>query len=59
MSKTARVVEEVHVGKEESDRVETVRDSVRHTEVEVEQLDTDDRSTGVSGLNANTNRDRR
>ena len=59
VSKTARVVEEVHVGKEESDRVETVKDSVRHTEVEVEQLGTEDRATGVSGLNPNADRDRR
>lgn len=39
VQKVARVVEEVHVGKVESDHTETVRDSVRHTEVEVEQMD--------------------
>ncbi len=38
VSKQARVVEEVRVGKETSQRSETVRDTVRHTEVEVEQL---------------------
>ena len=38
VSKQARVVEEVTVGKEVSERTQTVRDSVRHTEVEVEEL---------------------
>ena len=39
VGKEARVVEEVRVGKEGVDHVETVRDSVRHTEVEVEEVD--------------------
>ena len=39
IGKEARVVEEVRVGKEGLDRTETVRDTVRHTEVEVEQID--------------------
>ena len=39
VSKTARVVEEVAVGKEGSDRTETVRDTVRRQQVEVEKLD--------------------
>ncbi len=38
VGKTARVVEEVRVGKQESDRTETIRDTVRHTEVEVEPV---------------------
>lgn len=38
IGKTARVVEEVRVGKEATEHTETVRDTVRHTEVEVEQL---------------------
>jgi uncharacterized protein (TIGR02271 family) len=38
VAKTARVVEEVVVGKEVSERTETVSDSVRHGEVEVERL---------------------
>ena len=38
IAKRARVTEEVVVGKEATDRTETVRDTVRHTEVEVEQL---------------------
>ena len=38
VSKTARVVEEVGLRKEAVDRVETVRDTVRKEEVEVEQI---------------------
>ncbi len=37
ISKQARVVEEVRVGKDVSERTETVRDKVRHTDVRVEQ----------------------
>lgn len=38
VQKVARVVEEVRVGKVETDRTETVQDSVRHTEVQVEDV---------------------
>src|ERR1700728_3552258 len=38
VSKTARVPEEVSLRKEASDRVETVRDTVRRDEVEIEQV---------------------
>ena len=38
VSKTARVVEEVSVGKTVENRTENISDSVRHTEVEVERL---------------------
>lgn len=38
VGKTARVVEEVRIDKEVSERTETVKDSVRRTDVEVEQL---------------------
>jgi len=38
VEKRARVVEEVRVGKDVSERTETVRDSVRRTEVDVEPL---------------------
>lgn len=38
VAKQARVVEEVRVGKEATERTETVRDKVRHTEVRVENL---------------------
>jgi uncharacterized protein (TIGR02271 family) len=44
VAKTARVVEEVIVGKEESNRTETINDTVRGTEVEVE------RTSGVEGV---------
>lgn len=40
VSKTARVVEEVEIGKEATSRKDTVHDTVRKTEVEVEQLGT-------------------
>jgi uncharacterized protein (TIGR02271 family) len=49
VAKTARVVEEVVVGKETTHRTENVRDSVRHTEVEVEQLSG---NQGASGSTA-------
>lgn len=39
VSKSARVVEEVAIGKEGSERTETVRDTVRRQQVEVEKLD--------------------
>ena len=38
VGKTAHVVEEVHVGKVEADRTERIQDSVRRTEVDVEQI---------------------
>ncbi len=41
VGKTARVVEEVVVGKTATDRTETVRDTVRRTDVEVEDVTTD------------------
>lgn len=42
VEKTARVVEEVVVGKEVTQRQENISDTVRHTEVEIEQLSPDD-----------------
>jgi uncharacterized protein (TIGR02271 family) len=41
VSKQARVIEEVVIGKETTEKTETVRDTVRRTEVEVEDLGTD------------------
>jgi len=38
ISKQARVVGEVHVGKEAEERIETVRDTARRTEVDVERI---------------------
>ena len=49
IAKEARVVEEVVVGKTATDRTETVRDTVRRTDVDVEKLDTT-RSTDVNSL---------
>lgn len=42
VEKSARVVEEVIVGKEVTQRQENITDSVRHTEVEIEQLTPED-----------------
>ncbi len=47
VAKEARVVEEVVVGKTATDRTETVRDTVRRTDVEVEEIDTT--TTGTTG----------
>jgi stress response protein YsnF len=38
VEKRARVVEDVHVGKNVNERTETVQDTVRHTEVDVQPL---------------------
>ncbi len=46
VSKEARVVEEISLHKEVQDRTETIRDTVRHTEVEIEDGRT---GTGVVG----------
>ncbi len=52
VGKTARVVEEVEVGKEITERTETVSDTVRRTEVEVEPIGTQATSAAAtaSGL---------
>lgn len=49
ISKEARVIEEVVVRKDVEERVETVRDTVRRTDVEVEQLDAMSTSTMSDG----------
>lgn len=41
VGKQARVVEEVEIGKNVTEREETVRDTVRRTDVEVQETDTD------------------
>jgi uncharacterized protein (TIGR02271 family) len=51
VKKTARVVEEVVVGKEAKQRKETVRDTVRDTEVKVDSLGKD-RDTALRGDDA-------
>lgn len=47
VSKTARVVEEVSIGKEASQRTETVSDTVRRTDVEVERTGEQSRPAGT------------
>jgi uncharacterized protein (TIGR02271 family) len=55
VDKTARVVEEVVVGKDVQERVETVRDSVRRQDVEVEEMDAGDvRSSAGSSAGSTT-----
>ncbi|MDB5247579.1 MAG: hypothetical protein JWQ40_1973 [Segetibacter sp.] len=48
VSKEARVVEEVSLGKEVNERTETISDTVRKTEVDVDNLDTTTERTGYS-----------
>lgn len=48
VSKSARVVEEVVVGKESRDRTETINDTVRRTDVDVQQLGAGT-TTGLTG----------
>ncbi len=54
VGKTSRVVEEVLVGKQGSDRVEQVHDSVRKTEVEVEKFAGTTAGTGTGTINTPT-----
>ena len=49
VAKTARVVEEVRVGKEIDTREETIRDTVRKTEIDVEQIGPSGPATGPRG----------
>jgi uncharacterized protein (TIGR02271 family) len=53
VQKTARVVEEVVVSKDVTQREETISDTVRHTEVEVEQLGTQS-ANDATGYSAQT-----
>ena len=48
VKKEARVVEEVAIGKEVEERTETVRDTLRKTEVEVQKVEGDEKSRGKS-----------
>jgi uncharacterized protein (TIGR02271 family) len=49
VSKQARVVEEVHVKKNVQERTENIQDTVRRTDVDVDQLSTQERSVGYTG----------
>jgi len=48
VAKTARVKEEISLRKEATERVETVRDTVRREEVEIEQIPGERGATGAS-----------
>ena len=54
VAKEARVVEEVSLGKEASERSETIRDTVRKTEVDVEDL-----GTNTTGLQSSVSDNRK
>jgi len=54
VSKEARVVEEVRVRKDVEDRAETVQDTVRRTNVDVEQVEGQTRTTGTSTVSGTT-----
>ncbi len=54
VSKQAKVVEEVTIGKNVTEREETVRDTVKRTDVDVEEIDTrTDRNTDANTHNRN------
>lgn len=57
VSKQARVVEEISLDKEVEERQETIHDTVRSTEVDVEDLDKDDMRRGKSGNSGFMNSD--
>jgi uncharacterized protein (TIGR02271 family) len=56
VGKTARVKEEVVVHREATDRVETVRDTVRRQDVEIERDDSTSRTSGATPVPAPTAR---
>jgi uncharacterized protein (TIGR02271 family) len=56
VGKTARVKEEVVVHREATDRVETVRDTVRRQDVEIERDDSTTRTSGATQVPAPTAR---
>ncbi len=49
ISKEARVVEEVVINKEMTERTETVRDTVKRTDVEVDEINTGDAAKRGNG----------
>lgn len=48
VAKEAHVVEEVSLGKQVTEREEVIHDTVRNTEVDVEQIPTATKTTGTS-----------
>jgi len=59
VNKEARVVEEVRISKDVSEREETIRDSVRSTDVDVDRIDENRSSDTNSDELRNQNRNRR
>ena len=57
VSKTANVVEEISVGKSATEREEVIRDTVRKTEVDVENLGKTDQTVYPAGTNLDTDED--
>ena len=57
VGKEARVVEEVRLGTEIEEREETIRETVRRTDVEVENLGTTETRTGTTGTTGTTDYD--
>ena len=55
VGKEARVVEEVRLGKDVEERQETIHETVRRTDVEVEDLTTDINRTGTTNTTRTTN----
>jgi len=55
VNKEARVVEEVSVSKNVEERKETIQDTVRKTEVDVENLDSDDIKDRYNSSSSNSN----
>jgi uncharacterized protein (TIGR02271 family) len=54
VSKQARIVEEVVVKKEAHERVETVQETVRRTNVDVQEIPGQTRTTGVANMSSTT-----
>jgi len=52
VSKQARVVEEVHIKKNVEERVENIQDTVRRTDVDVDQVGGQTRAVGSSGISS-------
>ncbi len=57
VDKQARVVEEVHIKKNVEQRTETVQDTVRRTDVDVQELGGTTRTTGYSDTSGTTGYD--
>jgi len=52
VGKQARVVEEVHIKKNVEERVENIQDTVRRTDVDIDQVGGQTRAVGSSGVSA-------